>query len=227
MEIMTKYCPSCSKKQKEEFKYCTDCGEKLQKAPAMCVFCGHKLGDFFKFCPECGNYIAEGKKPKADTKSKSSYIKTKDKNKLSLPKFNFKRIPKNLMIILLIVVVVVIVISAAYILLSSNPSSSGSEYGGRTFTVTIVNNYNYDVICDLKVGPLKYSEGFPVLAGESLPLTVNEDDLFSTSSSYNMTLYVMYDEIEQSATAIEVTSYASFEISESGNQHVVEATEYQ
>lgn len=187
-------------------KYCTECGAELE-------------GDY-KFCPECGTKTAtvkkgkktekvkkeeevegkkEEKKEEVDVKSEKEEKKKKPaKFKLKLPSY-IKKMPKKTGVLLLAIICIVVVVVAAVIYINplGNMNGSVGPGGGRTFTVTVRNDFNQDAECYLLIDNLRQGisgePGFTVNASEETVITIIEDDLLYQRSSYPIRLFVSMD----------------------------------
>jgi hypothetical protein len=184
----------------------------------------------FKYCPECGKnlldisqfYAKQDKKstppslksistPKqVDTKKKKS---TFHKPSFKIPKIN--KYPNKKILLSIVAVFVILIVIFSIILL--DPFSGGlngsSSYGGRTFTVTIDNEYTEVVTAYVTIDNIKQGEcgdEFEIQAGEKKTFNVNEDDLQYQRASYKIAVYTTVDNVHRSAEATNVTEYASF-----------------
>jgi len=238
---MVIHCQECGEKVEEKIQFCPFCGKKLIK-PKICSNCGTKLKEKFMFCPECGNKWASSEKIvmskpiKAETTESSKKVEAtkpvekpkpveKVKSKKSSPKVsigflrNFK-MPGKKVLMIISVICIVLVVATAMILFnpfSNSNNNGGSSSAGRTFTITIDNNFSSTVSCYLTVGPLRYGDiDYSIQPGDPFIIAVVEDSLNPNlfSNDYNITLYVSSDEGESQATASGVTTSATFVISD-------------
>lgn len=241
------------KKVEENFQFCPFCGKKLIK-PKICSNCGAKLKENFMFCPECGKkwdssekfVMSKPKKAekteiddkveKAEPVEKTTPSK-KTKSKAASPKIslnflkNFKRPGKKVLMIISVICIVLVVAAAVIVFYPfNNANTNSSSYGGRTFSITIENNYGSTVSCYLKVGELRYGENdFPISSRETFTTAVIEDSLnpILLNSDYDITLYVSSDDGESQATAFDVTESVTFEIFDDNGIISVNCTESQ
>jgi uncharacterized membrane protein YvbJ len=236
---MVMHCQECGKKAEGNFQFCPFCGKKLIK-PKICSNCGAKLKEKFMFCPECGkkwgssekHLIPKPKKAEKTMPSKKANSKAAS-SKMSLCFLkNFKRPGKKVLMIISVICVVLVVAAAVIVFYPFNNANTNNSSGGRTFSITIENNYSSNVDCYLTVGQLRYGENnndYSIQSGESFPIVVVEDALnpILLSSDYDITLYVSSDDGESQATAFDVTESATFVISGDAESISVNCTESQ
>lgn len=233
---MVMHCQECGKKAEENFQFCPFCGKKLIK-PKICSNCGAKLKENFMFCPECGKKWSSSEKhliPKSKKTEKPTPSK-KAKSKAASPKMslkflkNFKR-PGKKVLMIISVICIVLVAAAAVIVFNPFNNANSSSSGGRTFAITIDNNFGSTVSCYITVGQLRYGDiDYSIQSGDSFPIVVVEDSLNSIilNSDYDITLYVSSDDGESQATASDVTESATFVISDDNGTLSVNCTESQ
>lgn len=201
--------------------FCPKCGNKLQENFKFCPTCGKNLKGKFTFCIECGKKIPISKKAKTSG--------------ISFPKLSLNIPRKTIIAIVVIICIAAVGATAVYIM---NPfDNSDIQSAGRTFTVTVENNFGDEAECYLKVGLLKYGETFKILSGQTETIDVDEDNLVASliSNNYNITLYVeVWDNvtsyyITEWASADPVTESAKFLISKNAINYdlQVECTDYQ
>ena len=201
--------------------FCPKCGNKLQGNFKFCPTCGKNLKGKFTFCTECGKKIPISKKAKTSG--------------ISFPKLSLNIPRKTIIAIVVIICIAAVGATAVYIMNPFEPSDIQSA--GRTFAVTVENNFGDVAECYLKVGLLKYGETFEILSGQTETINVDEDTLVASliSNNYNITLYVeVWDNvtsyyITEWASADPVTESAEFLISKNAINYdlQVECTDYQ
>jgi len=194
---MSLHCPKCGNNLEDNFKFCPECGKNL-------------AGSFF-FCAECGKKISTTEQEKT-VDSASPVIKPKkEKIKFTLPKFVTK-IPKKTLIIIIAIICIVAVVGATAIVLY--PFDGGTAPRGRTFTLTITNDYSSNAHCYLLTDSLKQgvygNAGFTVYANDEEIITINEDDLMFQRDAYKMEIRVTIDDVEEAAIATAVSESANF-----------------
>lgn len=248
---MVMHCQECRKKVEENFQFCPFCGKKLIK-PKICSNCGAKLKENFMFCPECGkkwdssekSVMSKPKKAekteiddkveKAEPVEKTTPSK-KAKSTAASPKIslnflkNFKRPGKKVLMIISVICIVLVVAAAVIVFYPFNNANSSSS-GGRTFAITIDNNFGSTVSCYLTVGQLRYGDiDYSIQSGDSFPIVIVEDSLnpILLNSDYDITLYVSSDDGESQATAFDVTESVTFEIFDDNGIISVNCTESQ
>lgn len=244
---MATHCQECGKKVEDKFQFCPFCGKKLIK-PKICSNCGAKLEENFMFCPECGkkwgssekSFIPKSKKTEKagiEDKVEKTMPSKKAKSNAASPKRsrsflkNFKR-PGKKVLMIISVICIVLVVAAAVIMFYpfNNANTNSSSYGGRTFAITIDNNFGSTVSCYLKVGQLRYGNiDYSIQSGDSFPIVVVEDSLnpILLNSDYDITLYVSSNDGESQATAFDVTESVTFEIFDDNGIVSVNCTESQ
>lgn len=194
---MSLYCPKCGNNLEDNFNYCPECGKNL-------------AGSFF-FCAECGKKMSTTEKEKTVDTAPTVTKPKKEKTKLTLPKF-LTKIPKKTLIIIIAIICIVAVVGATAIVLY--PFDGGAPSGGRTFTLTITNDYSSNANCYLLTDSLKQgvygNAGFIVYANDEETITINEDDLMFQRDAYKMEIRVTIDDVEEAATAIAVSESANF-----------------
>jgi len=198
--------------------YCPKCGNKLNGDFKFCPTCGKNLKDKFAFCPECGKKMPTAKKAKT---------------RATFPKLSLN-IPKKAIIAIIVIICVAAVGGTAVFIM--NPfDNSHVQSAGRTFTVTVENNFGEDAECYLKVGLLKHGDTFEVPSGQTETINLLEDSFLTSliRSEYNITLYVSISdpqgEMIEWASADPVTKSAEFLISKNTQTDYleVECTDYQ
>jgi hypothetical protein len=194
---MSLHCSKCGGNLDDNFKFCPDCGKNLK-------------GSFF-FCAECGKKIPNTEKEKLNETAPATSDTKKEKTEFKLPRF-LTKIPKKTLIIIIAIICIVAVVGATAIIL--NPFDGGTVTGGRTFTLTITNNYSSNANCYLLTDSLKQgvygNAGFTVYANDEEVITINEDDLMFQRDSHKIELRVTIDDIEEAATATAVSESANF-----------------
>jgi predicted nucleic acid-binding Zn ribbon protein len=220
-----------------------------------CPYCGVEVESDFQFCPECGKEMPTKTKSKKTepTKKEEKQVKTeekietkeqekpkitpKKKGKLAIkwPTHKFKKLPRKTMMVLfgIIAIVVIVVVSSVGIYLIGNMNANVTPGGGRTFTLSVTNDFTKDAECFFKIDNLRQltcgDPGFTVTAGETEEITINEDDLEYLRESYKITLYATIDDVEEFDDALSVTESAEFVINGvegSINQYYVNCTTF-
>jgi len=196
---MSLYCPSCGSKLEDDFKFCPHCGKNLK-------------GNFI-FCPGCGKKMSKtNNELKRDISPMVSQPK-KTKKKFKLPKFNSKNKKIVIPILIILIIVIVVIAGAAYVVLTSNNGNSNN--GGRTFSISITNDFSENAECYLVIDNFKqgeYGNDFQVNANDVETKIVNEDDLIFQRDAYLIKLFVTIDDVTKEATASAVTDTAEFVI---------------
>ncbi len=195
---MSLYCPSCGSKLEEDFKFCPNCGKNLK-------------GNFI-FCPGCGKKMP---KTNIETNKEVSPIVTKPKpikKKFKLPKINLKNKKIVLPIIIILIIIIVVIGGAAIILLNSD--NNDSNIGGRTFTISITNDFSENADCYLVTDNFRQgtfgNPGFTVNSNDEEIITINEDDLMFQRDEYEIKLFVTMNDVSKEAIASAVTDSAEF-----------------
>ena len=250
---MVKYCSECGNEIEAGFKFCPECGKKNIVRPTSCPDCGAKLKEKFKFCPECGKDImpptgkAKAKPKKVETTppekkveeikpAKKTIPEKNVKSKATKPKISlsflskFKR-PGKKVIMIFSIICIVLLVSAAIVLYYpfNSTDTNGTSSEGRTFIISIDNNYAGGVSYYLKIGMLRYGSGTDTLLsnGETQTLEIDEDSLNPgiLNSEYDITLYVSTDDGASylSDFALDVTEFATFVISSIGQVNCTES----
>ncbi len=200
--------------------------------PLFCPKCGNKLHGNFKFCPTCGKNL-KGKFAFCTECGKKMPIAKKAKTGVSLPKLSLNIPRKAIIAIVVIICIAAVGATAVYII---NPFETPDvQSAGRTFTVTVENNFGDEAECYLKVGLLKHGDTFNVPSGQTETINLQEDSFLSSllRSEYNITLYVSIDdpqgEMIEWASADPVTKSAEFLISKNSETDYldVECKDYQ
>ena len=172
----------------------------------------------FAFCCECGKKMPMAKKAKTG---------------VSFPKLSL-RIPRKTLIAVIVIICIAAVGATAVVFM--NPfDTSDVQSAGRTFTITIDNDFGEDAECYLKVGLLKHGDTFDVSSGQTETINLQEDRFLSSliRSEYNITLYATINdpqgEMIEWASADPVTKSAEFSISKNTQTDYleVECTDYQ
>ena len=194
---MSLYCPKCGNNLEDNFNFCPDCGKNL-------------AGSFF-FCAECGKKISTTEKEKTVDTAPTVTKPKKEKMKFTLPKF-LTKIPKKTLIIIIAIICIVAVVGATAIVLY--PFDGGAGSGGRTFSLTITNDYSSSANCYILTDYLRQgvfgNAGFTINANDEEIITINEDDLMTIRDAHNIELRVTIDGVVESATASAVTDSANF-----------------
>ena len=198
------YCPKCGNKLEESFKFCPDCGKNLAGK--------------FAFCPECGKKMSSSEKiiEPMPEKNEAFNIK-KEKRRFTFPKLSLhfpKHLPRKTGIVILAIVCLVVVVGAAAVMVLSPFDTTSVQSGGRTFTVTVTNDFTSNAECYLLIDNLKQgvygNSGFTVNARGEEVITINEDDLMFQRDAYVMKLFVTIDDIQEFGFAAAVTESAEF-----------------
>jgi len=194
-------------------EYCPECGNKLEESFKFCPNCGKNLTGEFAFCPECGKKMILSEKRIVHLPEKREMFKAKkEKSKITFPKISL-HIPRKTVIIIIALVCLAVVVSAAVIVLSPF-DTAGVQSGGRTFTVTVTNDFTSNAECYLLIDNLKQgvygNSGFTVNARGEEVITINEDDLMFQRDAYVMKLFVTIDDIQEFGFAAAVTESAEF-----------------
>ena len=189
----------------------------------FCPYCGTNLEAGFKFCPECGKELPEIKKTgeiKPEKVKTSEPIKEekpkpkKAKIKIKFPKLSFKKVSKKTAIIIVAIICIAAVISVAAHVVVNNPFAASVGPRGRTFTVTVNNDFESDAECYLTIDNLRQgiygNPGFTVTASGTEIITIKEDDLIYQRENYTIKLIVTIDDVSDDATASAVTESAEF-----------------
>jgi len=211
------YCPKCGFNLDEKFKFCPNCGKNLN-------------GDFI-FCPGCGKKMTKVKNESKQEINPIISTPKRTKNKFKFPKISFKNKKRILPILIIFVIAIVVIAAVAIVLLNSG--SDESETGGRTFTITITNDFSKNAECYLVIDNIRQgtfgNPGFTVNANDDATITINEKDLMFQRDKYNIKLFVTIDGDILSDTAEAVTYSASFIIDNEEGQidrYYVECTDY-
>jgi hypothetical protein len=196
--VMTIYCPKCGNDLEEKFKFCPNCGKNLN--------------DDFIFCPGCGKKMTTtNNQPEQDITPIVSEPK-RVKNKYKLPKLSFKNKRKILPITIIFVIVIAVIGATALIILNSD--STVSNTGGRSFTISITNDYHKNADCYLVTDNMRQgtfgNPGFSVNANDDATIVINEDDLMFQRESYNIKLFVTIDDVPIESVASAITESADF-----------------
>lgn len=198
--VMTIYCPKCGIELEEKFKFCPGCGKNLN-------------GDFI-FCPGCGKKMSNVKSESNQeiTPIVSEPKKAKTKFKFPKIKISFKNKKKILTLLIIFVIIIVVIAAAAYIVMNYEPDDSPA--GGRTFTISITNDYHENADCYIVTDNMRQgtfgNPGFTVNANDDSTITIVEDDLMFKRDSYDIKLFVTIDDVPIDSTASAVTESATF-----------------
>lgn len=197
---MPLYCPGCGNKLDEDFKFCPHCGKNLKGNFIFCPGCGKKM-------PKTNNEPQRNISPIVDPPKKT-------KKKFKLPKISFKNKKLVFPIIIILIIVIAVIGAAAIIVLNSDNDDSNT--GGRTFIISITNDFSENADCYLVTDNFRQgvfgNPGFTVNANDDATITINEDDLMFQRESYMIKLFVTIDDVSKEATATAVTDSADFVI---------------
>lgn len=195
---MPLYCPECGNSLAENFKFCPECGKNLKGS--------------FIFCPDCGKKMPiTNDVTQKETISEEPQPK-KEKTKFKFPKISIK-LPKKTLIIILAIICIIVVVGAAAIVLYPRETNE-TTMGGRTFTITIRNDFSSIANCYLLIDNLKQgvygNPGFTVNANDIETINITEDDLMFQRDEYVIKLFVTINDVQEVATANAVTESANF-----------------
>jgi predicted nucleic acid-binding Zn-ribbon protein len=194
---MVKYCTECGSELEEDYKFCPDCGKekatskKGKKAEKVKITTKEEEKVETKAKKE------EDKEPlKAKEELEPEKEKKKERFQLKFPKISFKKVPKKTAIFLIAIICIIVVVSgSAYVVLNGNfLNASVKPEGGRTFSITVTNDFNKDASCKLLIDHLPQGPyglvGFTINASGSEVIEINEDDLSYIRDSYLIELIV-------------------------------------
>ena len=197
---MPLYCPECGNSLAENFKFCPECGKNLKGS--------------FNFCPDCGKKMPITNEIEQKETITEEPQPKKEKTKFKFPKISIK-IPKKTMIILLAIICIIVVVVAAAIVLYPGETTETTS-GGRTFTITIRNDFSSSANCYLLTDNLKQgvygNPGFVVNANGIETFNITEDDLMFQREDYVIKLFVTINDVQEVSTADAVTESANFVI---------------